>query len=159
VIYSEVDEAFFGPVEAGRLDKEFQINLVSSLYFPEHLDTLLEGIGTWSGEFTETQRSRVRVSYIGGDTDLFKSVADRRIPAIEREALGFVPLSWLAARCRRAAVNAYVVHREASTTSCWSYWPVAGRSSSQTVPRALLLTCRICSSAGARVPSPWAMKM
>jgi glycosyltransferase involved in cell wall biosynthesis len=110
VIYSGIDAAFFGPIEAGRSDKEFQINLVGSLYFPEHLDTLLEGIGTWSRALTKTQRSRVRVSYLGGDTDLFNSVANRRIPAIEREALGFIPLDDLAARCRRAAVNAYVAH-------------------------------------------------
>ena len=79
--------------------------------FMEHLDTLLAGIGTWGEELTETQRSRIRVSDLGGDVDLFNSIADRRIPAIEREAIGYIPLDALATRCRRAAVNTYVVHR------------------------------------------------
>ena len=111
VIYSGVDDAFLAHVpEAGGDDNQINITLVGSLYFPDCLDVLLQGIQLWSASLTPLERQRVSVSYLGGDIEMFQRAVHRWITGICTVAHGYVPAIELAKLCRASTVNVYVAH-------------------------------------------------
>ena len=110
IIYSGVDEAFFVSSARSDVKGERSVNLVGSLYFPEHLAVLLAGIGRWHGALPEEERRKVTVRYLGGDVAMFTTAAREWIPQIRIEARGYVPIQEMAVSCRGAAVNMYVAH-------------------------------------------------
>ena len=110
-IYSGVDDVFFASLVRRGTVEECAITFVGSLYFPEHLAVLLEGIGRWHANLTEGEKGKVVVRYLGGDVAMFATAVRECIPHVRTEARGYVPTEELAACCRGSKVNMYVAHQ------------------------------------------------
>lgn len=111
VIYSGVDDAFLTQVHTAQdNDQRINITLVGSLYFPDCLDALLNGIQLWSENLTPLERQRISICYLGGDIEMFQRAVQRRITGICAGARGYIPAIALAKICRASTVNVYVAH-------------------------------------------------
>ena len=111
VVYSGVDESFFARGEdVDKGEKTFCINLIGGVYFREHLESFLIGLGIWVDSLAPEQRSRIVVRYLGADGQLVGEVAQRCAPKIEITRVGYLAADRMAYYCRGAAVNAYIAH-------------------------------------------------
>jgi glycosyltransferase involved in cell wall biosynthesis len=110
VVYSGVDEVYFARDQPAPQDDTFTINLIGGLYVVDRVLGLLDGIGRWLERIDTTERPRVRVCYLGSDAMRFEECVAARPRRFESIAIGYVAPEQLASACRRAAVNAYVVH-------------------------------------------------
>jgi glycosyltransferase involved in cell wall biosynthesis len=109
VVYSGVDDVFFERDHPTPNDT-FTINLIGGLYFADRVLGLLDGIGRWVDRLTAADRVRVQVCYLGGDLARFETCVATSRRGFEARAMGYLPTGQMASACRRAAVNAYVVH-------------------------------------------------
>jgi glycosyltransferase involved in cell wall biosynthesis len=110
VVYSGVDDVYCERDQPVQQDDTFTINLIGGLYFVDRVLGLLDGIGRWLKRLDTTDRRRVRVCYMGSDSTRFEECVAARPRPFESIAIGYVAPEQLASACRRAAVNAYVVH-------------------------------------------------
>ena len=110
VVYSGVDESFFCAPADSQVQILFCINLIGGLYFSDRLQDLLAGIKQWAADLSPSERSLVRLCYLGGDSDLFAEHVAQIEPGIAVEMPGYLPVAELARHCRDAAVNAYIAH-------------------------------------------------
>lgn len=111
VVYSGVDETFFArEPDIDESEKTFCINLIGGVYFREHLESFLKGVGAWADSLSPEQRSRIVVRYLGGDGQLVGEVAQACVPEIEITSVGYLAVDRMAHYCQGAAVNAYNTH-------------------------------------------------
>ena len=111
LVYSGVDDAFMARPENDRPDpSRFVINLVGSLYFPERLIEVLNGIGAWAAALSGHDRGRVDLHYLGGDVLMLREALSHAHPGVTVHEDGYLAPDAMARACRRACVNAYVRH-------------------------------------------------
>lgn len=111
IIYSGVDEVFFAREQNyDGSARTFCINLVGGIYFAERLESFLGGIEAWAKDLLPIQRSRVVVRYLGVNGQLVAEVAQRCLPSIKIEIMGYVGVDRMAYFCQGAVVNAYIAH-------------------------------------------------
>ena len=111
VVYSGVDAAFMqtdagsaGPVQ------ELAVNLIGGLYDRARLREILGGLADWMAGLAEAERARVRIRYLGGDTEIFHQAAAGIVAQNYLEVPGYVAISEMARLCRLALANLYVRH-------------------------------------------------
>lgn len=111
VVYSGVDDAFL-QTDPESVDsvQELAVNLIGGLYDRDRLREILGGLVDWMGGLAECERSRVRIRYLGGDTDLFEEAAAGIIAQQHLDVPGYVAIGEMARLCRLALANMYVRH-------------------------------------------------
>lgn len=108
VIYSGVDVVFFTRNDI-YTEQVFAINLLGGIYFAEHLKSFLGGIVIWLNQFSSGQRPKVKVRYLGGDTQRVSEVA-KCYSELAIEIVGYVNTNVMAKYCQDADVNVYIAH-------------------------------------------------
>ncbi len=110
VVYSGVEDTFFARADIDANPNIFCINLVGGIYFADRLESFLAGVGAWEKNLSQEHRSRIVIRYLGGNGQLVAEVAQRCLPSIQVEIMGYVSTDRLAHFCQGAAVNAYIAH-------------------------------------------------
>lgn len=109
IIYSGVDSRFYPePEELCANHSVFIINLIGSIYRPDYLVDFFAGVQSWLDHLPPKERAKVKIRYLGSDTELVKAILASHDSDIRVEIDGYVPIEQMADLCKAAAVNTYI---------------------------------------------------
>ncbi len=111
LVYSGVDDVFIMPAaDSGPDPATFVVNLIGSLYFPERLSALFNGLQQWLGKLSAAERDRVALIYLGGDIEMASACRTQSGLEAQIQMRGYLPVEDMAKACRLAALNMYVAY-------------------------------------------------